>query len=805
MGKLKTRIQTLFGDDSVQEPKKKKSVSRSTVLSCARCPLNGRKQVIDPINKTATVLVIGEAPGKEEEEQGLRFVGKSGRMLRDCLEQAGFRVDRDIHFENACRCRPTKPDGGNRTPDGKEISTCYELYLSKEIERFQNIILVGKIPELSILGKTKAALRGNVFSFKGKRIAATYHPAYVLRMKHPTPEIEEHFISDLKFFHNVFMEGYEPKYTLIDIDDNKAKDKCLQDITDSQDVIFDIETTGLSLDSIITVVGVGSDTGTYVIPISGKYAGNKDFVRKLFSFTDKTYVGYNVQFDYNVMMANGLCDRGLKLADAMIIEHLLDMEKDREDFKLKTAAVNSGFRWSRLVINPASPDKFEDLFPYNAEDTINTRRLYRLKRKVCSERALNYVADTVIFPSINVIAEMERNGILIDTDEMKRVRVKLLAQIDILDTELTERFGERNWSSTAQMQELLSTWLGNSTARRTTETGQICTDEEALKAYLDYAATIDSGDFKFFCETVLQLREFKKMLNTYIDGMADKIFADGTLKGSFSLIGTATGRLSSSRPNLQNIPRDGRIKSMFIAEPGWTLVEADASQIELRVVASVAPEPVMIKAYNLGEDLHSLTASLLCDVPLDKVTKLQRQTAKAVNFGLIYGQSWEGFKNYAKTKFGVVLTDLEAQQFRKSFFDKYFGIKMWHSSVETQIMRGNLDVVTVFGRIRRLSGDNFGHKVRQALNTPIQSPASDCNLLAMRYVWDNLPSDRCKAILTVHDQFMFSVRDDYVMEAAGIIRKAGDYVSKQCRWLKVPFVLDIKVGKNWGVMKDLKK
>ena len=804
MGNFKLRIQNLFGgDDIVEDPKAKSSSGgKSTILSCAKCSLHGKKQVIDPINKTAIVLIVGEAPGREEEKEGSRFVGRSGRLFRDCLEQAGFRVARDVQFDNVCRCRPSDDTDGNRAPSTKEVAICKELYLDKELERHQHIIVAGKIPQIAVLGKTKGNLRGNVVSFKGKRIAVTYHPSAILRRKNFEPGLEQRFTEDLRFFHSVFVGGYEPKYTLVVSE--KTRNDCLADILNSREITFDVETTGLELDSVLNVVGVGTEQNAYSIPVVGKYAANQELVKRIFQFKDKLYIGFNVQFDYNLLLANGLCARNLRLADAMIMEHMLNSSRGRETYGLKSLAVEKGFRWSRLVINPANPEKFEDLFPYSAEDVINTRALYHANRTACKEKKLISLSDKVVFPAINVISEMEYTGIGIDLTEMKRVRTRLISQIDILETELSEKFGERNWGSTAQIQDLLGKWLAGNAVKTVTKTGAIGTNEPALKLYQEYAETTNIEDFKLFCSNMLKLRELKKLLSTYVEGLSAKVQGDGKLHGHFSLIGTATGRLSSSGPNLQNIPRDARIKSMFVVPKGWSFLEADASQIELRVVASIAPEPIMIKAYNAGEDLHSLTASIILRVPIDKVTKHQRQTAKAVNFGFIYGQSWQGFKVYAKSKFGVVLTDDEAKTFRQNFFDKYFGIQHWHKRVEMEIMRGQQTVTTVFGRLRYLDGDNTGHLTRQALNTPVQSPASDCNLIAMRYVWDNVDYNSAKFVLTVHDQFMLMVKDEYLDTAVKVVSKAGKHVDDSCPWLKVHFVLDMKVGKNWGNTKELK-
>ena len=806
MGEFTMRIQNLFGgEDIVEKPEAKKSGGgKSTALSCAKCSMHGQKQVISPSSKTANILVIGPAPGMAEEEQGKLGVGRGGELLVSSLRSAGFDVGHDLQLTTVCKCRPVAAHGTFREPTLKETQVCVQLNLEREIERYDNIIVLGRVAQLAVLGKVKGDIRGNVVLFKGKRVGVTSDAFSVVRMQHSIPGIAKKFVEDLAFFHSVFMGGYAPKFTIVI--DEKTRNKCLEDVLKSKELFFDVETSGLELDSILNVVGVATDKNAYVIPVVGKYFENKDLVKRIFAFKDKVYVAYNTQFDYNLLMVNGLCERDILLADAMILEHMLNSSRVKGSYGLKKVSVEKGFRWSALILNPASPDKFEDLYLYNAEDIINTREVYHVNQVECKQKKTLKVADEVVFPAINVISEMELTGIDIDLAEMKRVRVRLIAQIDILDVELTERFGERNWGSTAQLQGLLTKWLKGAPAHvlQVTGTSAICTDEAALRIYQEYAEVSSHDDLLFFCNNMLQLRELRKLLSTYIEGLSAKVQSDGRLRGHFSLIGTETGRLSSSGPNLQNIPRDGRIKSMFVAPEGWTLLEADASQIELRVVASVAPEPIMITAYNAGEDLHSLTASYVLGVPQSKITKAQRQTAKAVNFGFIYGQTWQGFKNYAKGTFGVILTDDEAKTFRQGFFSKYFGIDSWHKRVTKEIYSGGRTTTTVFNRIRYLTGKNDGQLIRQALNTPVQSPASDCNLISMHYIWKHIDPTQCRCSLTVHDQCMLVVKSEYLKTAVEIVRASGKHVSSRCSWLKVPFVLDLKTGQNWGHMKELK-
>lgn len=806
----KLRVQSLFGgDDAMVESKSSSGKGKSgkgIVISCAKCTLNGKVQVIEPVNGNAKVLIVGEAPGEDEEKQGRIFVGRSGQLFRDCLAKAGWNM-RDIQFTNTCRCRPTDEQGNNRTPTSKEMEICKKLYLDKDFERFTDILVAGKVPETATLGDAISYARGNVVIEKGKRIAVTYHPAYILRNRREDSRIENSFIRDLQFFKEVFIDGYKPSFILVD--DEPKRLKCLDEVMRSTYIIFDVETTGLDRDCQLTMVGIGCPEGVYVIPTIGKYSENLSFVKRLFQFKDKEYIAHNAQFDYKILRWNDLCARDIKLKCTMTSAYLIEGKGGEESYKLKSICVKRDLRWSHLLLNPTLTDNLDDIFIYNAEDIINTRGLYLIQKELLEQKKLSYVDTQVLSPAINVISEMEGNGIRIDLESMKTVRVKLANQIDILRTELTDKFGERNWTSTTQLQEIFEQ-LAKGIATKKTSTGKLSTDEESIRGYLEYFIanpnTPNKASMLFLCESLLQLRESSKMLSTYVDGLSKRVGSDGRLRGHFWFIGTETGRLSSSGPNLQNIPRDGRIKVMFVTEPGWTLIESDLSQIELRVAASIANEPVMIRAYNEGIDLHSVTASAVSGVPLDKVTKVMRNKAKAVNFGFLYGQSWQGFKAYAKNKFGVILSDEEAQNFREAFFGKYVALRSWHERVDFECRSGLENITTVFGRIRRLDmSEDVGHRVRQALNTPVQGPASDCNLLAMRYVWDHVDPNKVRFLLTVHDQFMLEARDEYAEDVLGIIGEVTSYMAKKCSWLKVPFILDTKTGHNWCDMKEVKK
>lgn len=279
------------------------------------------------------------------------------------------------------------------------------------------------------------------------------------------------------------------------------------------------------------------------------------------------------------------------------------------------------------------------------------------------------------------------------------------------------------------------------------------------------------------------------------------------MRSSYSFVNTVSGRLASSKPNLQNVPRDSRIKSLFVPEPGYIFVEGDMSQIELRVAAVIANDHAMISALRDGKDLHQLTASLVMGKQEDQVTKEERQKAKAVNFGFLYGQGWMSFKGFAKSQYGVELSDKEAQEWRQRFFKEYYGLALWHKEVEDKV-RADKFIESPLGRVRRLHEDmastykdRVEHAIRQAVNSPVQGTASDITMMILGELYKirNKVSSREEARLvsTVHDSLMLEVKLDKVEECKQWIDDAIKEVHKKLTWFSVPLVIDLKVSEKW--------
>jgi DNA polymerase-1 len=296
-------------------------------------------------------------------------------------------------------------------------------------------------------------------------------------------------------------------------------------------------------------------------------------------------------------------------------------------------------------------------------------------------------------------------------------------------------------------------------------------------------------------------RELTKLQNTYVDVLPKLVNPKtGRVHTTFNQAVTATGRLSSSDPNLQNIPIRGElgqeIRKTFIAEPGYKLISADYSQIELRIVASLAEDDKMIEIFKRGEDIHRATAAVVNNVPLDKVTKEMRSAAKQVNFGVLYGMGSYGLSAR------VDLTQYEAKQFIDKYFSEFSGVKKYLDATMA-FARESGYVETLFGRRRYIPEINVSNfqirsgAERMAINHPVQGTAADLMKMAMVAISLKLPEKTARMLSQVHDELVFEVREDLVDEVSKIIKDAMENVVK----LRVPVVAEVNAADNWGEVK----
>ncbi|NLG68761.1 MAG: DNA polymerase I, partial [Firmicutes bacterium] len=428
------------------------------------------------------------------------------------------------------------------------------------------------------------------------------------------------------------------------------------------------------------------------------------------------------------------------------------------------------------------------VYAYQRLETIYA--LARPLRRWLEEDGLDRVYRTIEMPLWPVLAEMELTGVAIDSEALERLSVALARQIEATAEAIYALAGERfNINSPRQLSRILFDKLGLPVTKQT-KTGP-STSADVLEEL--------AGEHEIVSK-ILDFRQLVKLKGTYVDPMPSLVHPrTGRLHTTFHQAVTATGRLSSSNPNLQNIPvrtdQGAVIREAFVAGlPGWVLMSADYSQIELRVLAHMAQDPVLIEAFRSGQDIHTRTASEVFGVPMEAVTPAMRSGAKAINFGIVYGISAYGLAR------GTGLSQEDARRYIASYFDRYAGVKAYQERVIRQARELGY-VTTLFGRRRYLPeihARQYAQRAfaeRTAINTPIQGTAADIMKLAMIAVHRRLKEEghQARMVLQVHDELVLEVPEAEVEPVARLVRAAMENVVR----LDVPLVAEVKTGHNW--------
>ena len=405
-----------------------------------------------------------------------------------------------------------------------------------------------------------------------------------------------------------------------------------------------------------------------------------------------------------------------------------------------------------------------------------------------TEAEMKTLFQEIEMPLVFTLYDMERNGVKVEAQALKIYGEQLGSKIVEVEKQIYEQTGETfNINSPKQLGVVLFEHMGLPHGKKT-KTGYSTSADILEKLAADYPVVSD----------ILEYRQLTKLKSTYADGLANFIQEDGRIHGKFNQTITATGRISSTEPNLQNIPvrmELGRlIRKVFIPEDGYVFVDADYSQIELRILAHCSGDEQLINAYKEARDIHRITASQVFHIPFDEVTDLQRRNAKAVNFGIVYGISSFGLSE------DLSITKKEAAQYIENYFNTYPGIKKFLDDAVSHAKEKGY-VTTLFGRRRpvpELSSSNFMQRSfgeRVAMNAPIQGTAADIMKIAMNGVNQKLKEKQMKSrlVLQVHDELLIEAYHDEVEEVKELLA----YEMEHAASLLVPLDVDMHVGKNW--------
>lgn len=685
--------------------------------------------------------------------------------------------------------------------------------------------------------------RGMIEERNGVKYLATIAPAAVTR----NPSQELGFNADLKFFYNnlmgVELDGDQPVRSA---EYNRVTTKaelvaaCAY-ISESDAVSFDLETKSFDeFDPDAFVVSIAVTTlrsghmRCWAVPLHHRASVFRTSWRAVLAKVVGAInaapirIAHNAKFDcrWLVQFTEGVsCN-----FDTMLAAHVLD-ENRVKGLKPLARSLLGAAKWDIDIKSGKNAPPWytqstlKDILWYNGVDTWQTMRLYKLfNKELDAQPRLKAIFRHLMMPASQSLVHIERAGVFIDREALNTGAETVANELDRIDRALMshvprDRRDDANFNPSNFLKWFLFEHL-ELPVLMTTPSGAPSTSESTLSRMVDEHEVIP---------LLLERVKWNKFRSSFFNPYQELITHDDRIRTTFKLHGTVTGRLSSGKGdadkvtgakasqmrgvNLQQVPRDTLVRGMFGAAPGWTFIEADYSQVELRIAADIAQESTMLHLYATGQDIHMTMAMRMTGKPQSEVTSEERKKAKAVNFGFLYGMGWRKFIDTAWSNYGVVVTEHEAQAFRRAFFDEFPGLVKWHAR-QRRLVKQFGRVESPIGRVRHLpdivSPDEGvrAEAQRQSINSPVQAYASDLCLLSMCII------DRkfrklgmvSHPIGTVHDAINFEIHDDELDEAIRIIKHTMEHPPLERLFgvsLKVPLVADMKVGTRWGTGKEL--
>ena len=523
-------------------------------------------------------------------------------------------------------------------------------------------------------------------------------------------------------------------------------------------------------------------------------------LRPILESPDIIKVAHNCNYDMTVLGSYGIMPQNVSF-DTMVAAHLLgkkaiglkDLALDVLDVEMTRISELIGSGSKQVTMDRVPPDQVRD---YACADADLAMRLKPIFEDGLRQDGFWDLFTDLEMPLAPVLVKMQRNGVRLEAGVLHEMARSINDDLHQLEDDIYEEAGHAvNINSPQQLSKLLFEDMGLPKTKRT-KTGSYTTDAQALEGLRGHT----------IIDRILEYRQLSKLKGTYIDSLPELINPEtGRIHTSYHQVGSATGRVSSSDPNLQNIPvrtELGRqVRRAFVAPyvngEQWLLLSADYSQIELRVLAHLSKDPALLDAFQQDEDIHSATASMMFEVPLTEVTADHRRIAKVLNFGVIYGLSAYGISQ--QTEFNPE----QGARFIESYFSKYPGINGYLEEVKAQVRNVGY-VETVMGRRRYLPEINAGNYIvrqaaeRMAVNMPIQGTAADIMKLAMIKVHGRMEESdlHARLLLQVHDELMFETPESEISELKKIVYDEMPSALD----LSVPLNVDVKIGYNWGDM-----
>ena len=588
-------------------------------------------------------------------------------------------------------------------------------------------------------------------------------------------------------------------------------DSWIKEAEEAGEVAVDTETSSLDPHQADLIgISLSSKIGkACYIPVGHKSKKNIDKdqtlkkLKPLLEDPSIKKIGQNIKFDFIVLFKHGI--KITSMEDTMLMSYVLDSGKNRHNMDTlseihlnhKPIAFKDLVGTGKKEINFSFVD-LEKAKDYAAEDADVTFRLYKKFNKSLKDEKMINIYQTFEKPMIKILADMEIEGIKIDNDFLKTLSSKFGKKIEKIQREVYKiSKKEFNIASPKQLGEILYNDLKIADLKKTKK-GSFATS----------ASVLEDLAFKGhkFPQLVLDWRQISKLKNTYSDTLPEHINPKTKrIHTSFLLAATTTGRLASSDPNLQNIPiksEDGKdIRKAFIAEKGLSLISADYNQIEMRILADLADVKELKKAFRNNEDIHSLTASQIFNIGINKVNEDQRRKAKAINFGIIYGISQYGLAKQ------INVSNQDAEEFLNAYFAKFPEIKLYMDKT-IKFCRKSGYVNNIFGRkshFININDKNYNvrnFQERAAINAPIQGSASEIMRLAMIRLDKRLKEQKnkkTKMLLQIHDELIFETSKEEVKRISKIIiEEMSSVVKSEHHSFSIPLTVDLNIGDNWG-------
>ena len=764
----------------------------------------------------AKVMVVNSYATEQDEQEGAAVMPSS---LVERLRAIGLDPEK-VYYTNAIKCacpRGTKYKVG-------DIKKCKQ-HLDKEIAAVQPtyVLVLGAQALKATVDGSITELNGVMVEKDGIKYMPSYSPGIVYRDPGKAPFVEK-AMNNFKAMMEGSLEGL-PELDIRLITNMRELKRAFHHLKDNNylHLSYDIETTGLvRFEDEVNLFGFGNDQVQYIIPLEARYSplkGARLAQRKLI----RTCVNWLNRNAKALVAGNGKFDDlflkyrfGVKpniTFDVVLASHILNENTPngvKENAVLECNAPEWDVDKDLKTGKYKTREKYQEYLTYLGYDIYYEYKLYRVfHKKLKQDRALMKLFYHLYMPGIISYETVEEHGVFIYPQQFKKVRKHLESEREAIEKQLLKLAKhEVNWNSPAQIQKLLYEEL-KLPVIETTESGSPSTSEATLMQLRDKHPIV---------ELILKYRGVNIQISHFIDGWINRMWGR-RLFPNFKLHGTVTGRTSCTDPNLQQVPRDPIIRNLVGAPEGWSVVEIDYSQAELRIAAIMSGDETMKRIYQTGGDIHTHTYEMITGekVSDDKyIKKEQRKKAKAVNFGFVYGMGWRKFKIYARDNYGVDLTDKEAEQWRERFFQAYHSLPKWHSK-QRRIVQSMGQVRSPIGRLRRLpdiySTDRSkkAEAERQSINSPVQGFGSDLTILGMSEIMGNaqyydpdyvLDKDKFFVIGTVHDATLFEVRNDYLMEFC----PRAKHILEHPKALEdvfhfdtdVPIVADVAVGKSWG-------